>query len=76
MKRFSTPTNWAEYQWDNPPAPFNPDADPAAAERYRQVSESMQRDGYYAEHTREECRDEWRRRYEELAAQDSPRPFR
>lgn len=59
------------YHHDNPPPPFNPDFDPGAAERYRKVTESMESDGYYAAHSREECREEWLRRYDELAREGS-----
>jgi hypothetical protein len=58
------------YHHDNPPAPFNPDADPRAAERYRKVTASMEADGFYEGRTREECKAEWARRYDELKAED------
>lgn len=54
-----------DYQWKNPPAPFNPLYDPEAKARYAAVTKSMEADDFYANHTREECRLEWRRRYEE-----------
>jgi hypothetical protein len=54
------------YQWQNPPAPFNPDYDPKADERSKQVRESMQADNFYANHTREECKAEWHKRYDAL----------
>lgn len=54
------------YWWRNPPPPFNQDYDPQAKARYAQVTASMEADDYYAGHSREECRDEWRRRYEAL----------
>lgn len=54
------------YWHDNPPPPFNPEADPKAGERYEMVTKSMVADNYYANHTREECKQEWRRRYELL----------
>lgn len=53
-------------QWKSPPAPFNPKFDPKASARYEAVTKSMERDDFYADHTREECKVEWRRRYEEL----------
>lgn len=53
-------------QWRNPPAPFNPEYDPAAKGWYAQVTKSMEADGYYDTHTREECRVEWRARYDHL----------
>ena len=54
------------YQWNHPPAPFNPDYDPGAAGRYEQVSRSMEADGFYDTHTREECAVEWGKRYDKL----------
>jgi hypothetical protein len=56
---------------NNPPPPFNPNFDPNAAKRYSKVSASMEEDNFYASHTRDECREEWRRRYEELKLKDS-----
>ena len=56
--------------WKHPPAPFNPSFDPKAKERFEAVSKSMEADGYYADHTREECKEEWRRRYELLEGKD------
>jgi len=55
-------------EWKNPPAPFNPKYDPKAAERYKKVTSSMVRDDFYANHIREECAAEWRKRYEDLKA--------
>ena len=49
---------------NNPPAPFNPLYDPKAGARYKEVTASMERDNFYATHTREECKAEWGRRYE------------
>lgn len=46
------------------PPPFNPDYDPKAHKRYERVTKSMVDDGYYKNHTREECNQEWRKRYE------------
>lgn len=59
------------YWHDNPPAPFNPEYDPKAGERYRRVTASMEADGYYGTHTREECKAEWGRRYDDLRLEDS-----
>ena len=53
-------------QWRNPPPPFNPEYDPTAKDRYAAVSASMEEDNYYSNHTREECRLEWARRYNAL----------
>lgn len=50
------------------PPPFNPEYDPKADARFREVSKSMQDDGYYSNHTRQECKEEWRKRYEKLKA--------
>lgn len=58
-----------DHAWKNPPAPFNSDFDPKAKDRFEAVTDSMERDGYYADHTREECKAEWRRRYEHLKAE-------
>jgi len=49
---------------NNPPPPFNPDYDPKAIKRSRRVTQSMEADNYYANHSREECREEWHGRYE------------
>ena len=57
-------------QWRNPPPPFNPLFDPKAKDRYARVTRSMEEDDFYASHTREECKAEWRRRYKELEAID------
>jgi len=59
-----------DYQWKNPPAGFNPEYDPRAKGRYAKVSQSMEADHFYSNHTREECRIEWRRRYDQLKQQD------
>lgn len=55
---------------NNPPASFNPDYDPKAKSRSKQVCNSMEEDAYYNNHTREECKQEWRRRYDVLKHQD------
>ena len=55
-----------EEQWRNPPAPFNPLFDPKAKDRYAAVTRSMEKDDYYANHSREECKAEWARRYDAL----------
>lgn len=54
--------------WNNPPKPFNPLFDPLAKQRYGDVSKSMEEDGFYDNHTRAECKAEWRLRYETLKA--------
>lgn len=57
--------------WDSPPLPFNPDYDPQAKGRYEKVTNSMEQDGFYSSHTREECRIEWTKRYDNLKAIDN-----
>lgn len=54
------------FWWNNPPSPFNPAYDPKAKARYAKVTTSMESDGFYSNHTRQECAAEWRRRYDEL----------
>jgi len=53
-----------DYHHDNPPAPFNPSSDPRAKGWYNETSNSMEDDNFYDSHTREECKAEWKRRYE------------
>jgi hypothetical protein len=48
-------------------APVKSLFDPNANVRYAKVTASMEADGFYDGHTREECAAEWRRRYDELA---------
>lgn len=60
-----------DFEHKNPPAPFNPDADPRAEARYREVTASMQNDQFYDHHSREECKAEWARRYDALKARDA-----
>lgn len=60
-----------DHEHKNPPAPFNPEADPKAEGRYAEVTASMQADDFYANHTREECKAEWRRRYDLLKERDA-----
>lgn len=71
LKQYNCYLGGLDYQWKNPPSGFNPDHDPKAKERYAQVSASMESDGFYSNHTREECRLEWRRRYDLLKSGDS-----
>jgi len=61
-------TGWLgplDYWHRNAPMPFNPAYDPGADARRSQITASMERDGYYTTHTREQCALEWRRRYDE-----------
>ncbi len=59
------------YLHNNPPAPFNPAYDPKANDRFKRVSKSLEDDGWYANHTREECKAEWHRRYEALKKEEA-----
>jgi hypothetical protein len=54
------------------PRPFNPLADANAERRYAATTASLQADDFYANHTREECRVEWARRYDEFKATTIP----
>ena len=54
------------WYWRNPPPPFNPQYDPLAAARYAKVTASMEDDRFYDAHSREECRVEWGRRYDDF----------
>ena len=53
-----------DYWHKNPPAPFNPLADPKGSEKFKRVTDSMVRDNFYQTHTRAECKAEWARRAE------------
>jgi hypothetical protein len=60
-------TGWLgpfDYWHRNAPQPLNPDFDPKAKGRYARVTASMERDDFYAGHTRDECATEWRKRYD------------
>ena len=46
---------------------FNPDYNPNWKQIREQTTASMEEDGYYDTHTREECAAEWKRRYEEIS---------
>lgn len=50
------------------PAPFNPDYAPKVKQRFADVTASMERDNFYISHTREECKQEWGKRYDALKA--------
>jgi len=66
-----------DFEHKNPPPPFNPDADPLAKMRSAEVTASMEADGFYSAHSREECKEEWGRRYDCLTARDrAPSPTR
>ncbi len=53
---------------NNPPPAFNPAFDPKAKARSNKVTQSMEADGFYLNHTREQCAVERARRYDELKA--------
>jgi len=63
-----------EHLHNNPPPPMNPDYDPKAKDRALQVAQSMEEDGFYDNHTRHECADEFRRRTKELKEQADAKP--
>lgn len=71
-KTYTGYTGGFDYEHKNPPAPFNANYDPNAEARYAKVTSSMIADDFYASHDREECKAEWRRRYDALKAQDTP----
>ena len=54
------------YDWQHPPPLFNSDFDPKAAQRFSDGTAGLEQDNFYAIHTREECKEEWRKRYEVL----------
>lgn len=56
---------------DAVPPPFNPEYDPKAKGRFERVTKSMEEDGYYQDHTREECKQEWHKRYELLKKEEA-----
>ena len=66
MTKYDDHRGYFAYEHENPPKPFNLEFDPNAAARYAKVSASMEFDNYYSNHTREECKVEWARRYEVL----------
>ncbi len=72
-------TGWLgpmDHEWKYPPPAWNPDYDPKAKARYARVSASMEKDGFYDNHSREECATEWRRRYDKLKEEDNAQPSR
>lgn len=54
---------------NNPPKPFNPDYDPMAKTWSSMVVQSMEKDGFYDNHTREECSIEYRKRFDQFKLQ-------
>ena len=67
MITHNTYTGLFDREHKHPPAPFNPDFDPGARQRYADVTASLEADNFYASHTRAECAAEWRARYEALS---------
>ena len=61
------------YHHDNPPKPFNPLYDVRSLEWMSLTTLSMEKDGYYDNHTRDECQLEYRRRYEAFKAEATER---
>lgn len=70
-KNYTGYTGGLDYEHKNPPAPFNPKFDPKAEGRYAAVTASMQADGRYESHSREENSVEWKRRYDALKAKEA-----
>lgn len=60
-------TFWHNYQ----PTPFNPEYNQRAKLWAKEATSSMEAEGYYANHTREECKVEWRKRYDAAKAKDT-----
>lgn len=58
-----------EYLHNNPPPPFNPHYDPKAEDWHDRVATSMEKDDFYTNHTREECKAEFGRRYDIIKAE-------
>lgn len=56
-------------QHRNPPGPFNPNYNPNWKEIQKRVTSSMEADGFYDNHTREECSAEYRRRWDEIKSE-------
>jgi hypothetical protein len=55
---------------NNPPPPFNPAYDPNSKARREMISGWMEADGFYNDHSREQCADEYRRRYRILLEEE------
>lgn len=53
---------------NNPPPPFNPEFNANSVGWFREVAHSMEMEGFYDNHSREECSEEFRRRYDILKA--------
>ena len=53
-----------------PPPPFNPDYDPMYARRLKLVADSMEEDGFYDNHSLDECAKEVARRLNEKMSQE------
>jgi hypothetical protein len=53
---------WFEHTHANPPASFNPSYCACAGKRLNAVTEAMEAEGYYNNHTREQCAAEIKRR--------------
>ena len=66
MKKFSYKylDIYFENLHNNPPAMLNSTCSKKAIDVWPLVSKSMEAGGYYTSHTREECKKEWRARYE------------
>lgn len=56
------------FQHENPPAPFNPSYNPKSQEWSDKASKKMLSQGFYDNHTLEECAKEYRRLYDKFKA--------
>lgn len=65
---YSKLAGYFEKLHENPPPAFNPDYNPNAKSAWGVVIKSMEDDGFYSNHTREECASEFKRRYEAAMA--------
>lgn len=63
MKNYNGWTGPMDFHHKNPPAPFNPEHRPHAKNIWGTIAPSMEADGFYDNHTREECSIEFKRRY-------------
>lgn len=55
-----------EHLHNNPYPPLNPEYDPRAKNWSLEATQSMEQEGFYDTHSREECAIEWRRRFDFL----------
>ena len=68
MKAYKKLEQTFEHLHNNPPSAFNPDYDPMAKKWSKLATQSMEKDGFYSNHSRSECAIEWRKRYNQFKA--------